>query len=91
MVAGKSILVTGAGGSIGSELCRQLARFSPVQLVLYEQSEFALYTLEQWFSVHMPEIALVPLAGDVKDAARLDEVFAAHQPQVVFHAAATAG
>jgi FlaA1/EpsC-like NDP-sugar epimerase len=88
MVAGKSILVTGAGGSIGSELCRQLARFSPVQLVLYEQSEFALYTLEQWFSVHMPEIALVPLAGDVKDAARLDEVFAAHQPQVVFHAAA---
>ncbi|MBK9784641.1 MAG: polysaccharide biosynthesis protein [Betaproteobacteria bacterium] len=88
MVAGKTILVTGAGGSIGSELCRQLARFSPVQLVLYEQSEFALYTLEQWFAVHMPEIALVALAGDVKDAARLDEVFAAHQPQVVFHAAA---
>ena len=88
MVAGKTILVTGAGGSIGSELCRQLARFSPVQLVLYEQSEFALYTLEQWFAVHMPEIALVALAGDVKDAARLDEVFAAYQPQVVFHAAA---
>jgi FlaA1/EpsC-like NDP-sugar epimerase len=88
MVAGKAILVTGAGGSIGSELCRQLARFSPVQLVLYEQSEFALYTLEQWFAVHMPEIALVALAGDVKDAARLDEVFAAYQPQVVFHAAA---
>lgn len=88
MVVGKAILVTGAGGSIGSELCRQLARFSPVQLVLYEQSEFALYTLEQWFAVHMPEIALVALAGDVKDAARLDEVFAAYQPQVVFHAAA---
>ncbi len=88
MVAGKAILVTGAGGSIGSELCRQLARFSPAQLVLYEQSEFALYTLEQWFAVHMPEIALVPLAGDVKDVARLDEVFAAYQPQVVFHAAA---
>ncbi|MFZ2974182.1 MAG: nucleoside-diphosphate sugar epimerase/dehydratase [Ferribacterium limneticum] len=88
MVADKTILVTGAGGSIGSELCRQLARFSPAQLVLYEQSEFALYTLEQWFSVHMPEISLVPLAGDVKDAARLDEVFSAYQPQVVFHAAA---
>ena len=88
MVAGKTILVTGAGGSIGSELCRQLARFSPVQLVLYEQSEFALYTLEEWFAVHMPEVALVPLAGDVKDLARLDEVFAAYQPQVVFHAAA---
>ena len=88
MVADKTILVTGAGGSIGSELCRQLARFMPAKLVLFEQSEFALYTLEQWFSVHMPEVFLVPLAGDVKDAARLDEVFSAYQPQVVFHAAA---
>ena len=88
MVAGKSILVTGAGGSIGSELCRQLARFGPAKLVLFEQSEFALYTLEQWFSVHMPDIALVSLAGDVKDMARLAEVFEAHGPQVVFHAAA---
>ena len=88
MVGGKSILVTGAGGSIGSELCRQLARFGPRKLVLFEQSEFALYTLEQWFSVHMPDIALVSLAGDVKDAARLAEVFEAHGPQVVFHAAA---
>lgn len=88
MVAGKTILVTGAGGSIGSELCRQLARFAPAQLVLYEQSEFALYTLEQWFALHMPEIALVPLAGDVKDKSRLDEVFSAYQPHVVFHAAA---
>ena len=88
MVEGKSILVTGAGGSIGSELCRQLARFGPRKLVLFEQSEFALYTLEQWFSVHMPDIALVSLAGDVKDAARLAEVFEAYGPQVVFHAAA---
>jgi FlaA1/EpsC-like NDP-sugar epimerase len=88
MVADKTILVTGAGGSIGSELCRQIARFAPARLVLFEQSEFALYTLEQWFSVHMPDIALVPLAGDVKDAARLDEVFSAYRPQVVFHAAA---
>ena len=88
MVGGKSILVTGAGGSIGSELCRQLARFGPRKLVLFEQSEFALYTLEQWFSVHMPDIELVSLAGDVKDAPRLAEIFAAHVPQVVFHAAA---
>jgi FlaA1/EpsC-like NDP-sugar epimerase len=88
MVGGKSILVTGAGGSIGSELCRQLARFGPRKLVLFEQSEFALYTLEQWFSVHIPDIELVSLAGDVKDAARLAEIFLAHVPQVVFHAAA---
>lgn len=88
MLAGKTILVTGAGGSIGSELCRQIARFMPQRLVLFEQSEFALYTVEQWFSVHSPEIELIPLAGDVKDAARLDEVFAAYRPQSVFHAAA---
>ena len=88
MVAGKTILVTGAGGSIGSELCRQLAKFLPARLVFYEQSEFALYTLEQWFSIHMPDTLVVSLAGDVKDAARLNEVFAAYLPQVVFHAAA---
>ena len=88
MIAGKTVLVTGAGGSIGSELCRQLARFGPARLILFEQSEFALYTLEQWFSVHMPDIALVSLAGDVKDMARLDEVFAAYKPNSVFHAAA---
>lgn len=88
MIAGKTVLVTGAGGSIGSELCRQVARFGPARLVLFEQSEFALYTVEQWFGVHAPEVELIPLAGDVKDAARLDEVFAAHRPQSVFHAAA---
>ncbi len=88
MLAGRTVLVTGAGGSIGSELCRQLARFAPQKLVLFEQGEFALYTLEQWFSANRPETQIVPLAGDVKDAARLDEVFAAHRPQLVFHAAA---
>lgn len=88
MLSGKNVLVTGAGGSIGSELCRQLARFGPASLILFEQSEYALYTLEQWFAVHMPEIKIVPLAGDVKDRARLDEVFLEHRPQVVFHAAA---
>lgn len=88
MVADKTILVTGAGGSIGSELCRQLARFGPAKLILFEQSEFALYTLEQWFLVHRPDIPLVSLAGDVKDAARLNEVFSLCRPQVVFHAAA---
>jgi FlaA1/EpsC-like NDP-sugar epimerase len=88
MVAGKTVLVTGAGGSIGSELCRQLARFGPARLVLFEQSEFALYTLEQWFSVHVPDLAPIALAGDVKDPERLNEVFAALRPQVVFHAAA---
>jgi len=88
MITGKTVLITGAGGSIGSELCRQLARFAPARLVLVEASEFALYNIEQWFRVHRPETLIVPLAGDVKDAARLDEIFATWKPQLVFHAAA---
>ncbi len=88
MLTGKAILVTGAGGSIGSELCRQLAKFSPARLVLLESSEFALYTIEQWFAEHRPEVPIVALAGDVRDAARLHEVFGRWQPHVVFHAAA---
>lgn len=88
MLAGRSVLVTGAGGSIGSELCRQLARFEPAKLILFEQSEFALYTLEQWFAVNRPDVPLVALAGDVKDAERVAEVFDSCRPQVVFHAAA---
>lgn len=88
MAAGKCILVTGAGGSIGGELCRQLAHFKPSKLVLLEQSEFALYALEQWFSVHMADTVLLPMAGDVKDVERLREVFDTYRPEVVFHAAA---
>lgn len=88
MLHGKRLLVTGAGGSIGSELCRQLARFNPDVLVLLDASEFALYTIEQWFKVNSPETTIVPLAGDVKDNYRLQTIFDDWQPQVVFHAAA---
>ena len=63
MIGAKTVLITGAGGSIGSELCRQLARFAPPRLVLVEASEFALYNIEQWFRVHKPETQIVPLAG----------------------------
>ncbi len=83
-LAGKTILVTGAGGSIGSELCRQIIRFAPGKLVFLEQSEFALYSIEQEF-VGSPVSCVV---GDVKDSARLEAVFAEHKPDVVFHAAA---
>lgn len=88
MITAKTVLITGAGGSIGSELCRQLARFAPARLVLLESSEFALYNIEQWFRQHRPELEIAPLAGDVKDARRLDEVFSAWKPDLVFHAAA---
>lgn len=88
MLNGRTVLVTGAGGSIGSELCHQLVRFAPSTVVLVETSEFALYVIEQWFSQHRPDVRIVALAGDVKDANRMDDVFAQYRPQVVFHAAA---
>ncbi|MBI5429532.1 MAG: polysaccharide biosynthesis protein [Nitrosomonadales bacterium] len=82
------VLVTGAGGSIGSELCRQIARFSPPKLVLFEASEFALYTIELELERTFPALNRVCLVGDVRDAARVDEVMRQHQPGVLFHAAA---
>ncbi len=84
----RSVMVTGAGGSIGSELCRQIARFSPARLVLFELSEFALYTVEQELQQTYPSLNLVCLVGDVRDAARVDEVMKRHRPAVLFHAAA---
>ncbi|PAS98625.1 MAG: polysaccharide biosynthesis protein [Candidatus Dactylopiibacterium carminicum] len=88
LLSGKIVLVTGAGGSIGAELCRQIAHFAPARVLLYELNEYALYSIEQWFAHHHPEIEVRPLAGDVKDAVRLQEVFSVWRPQVVFHAAA---
>jgi FlaA1/EpsC-like NDP-sugar epimerase len=88
MLSGKTVLVTGAGGSIGAELCRQIARFSPRLLVLFEMSEFALYDIEQKLSRKFPQQKLACIIGDVRDARRLAEVFAGHRPEVVFHAAA---
>ncbi len=81
-------MVTGAGGSIGSELCRQIARFNPSRLVLFEQCEFALYTIEQELKQVFPALDFVCLIGDVCDAARVDEVMQQQQPRVLFHAAA---
>ena len=88
IVAGKTVLVTGAGGSIGSELCRQLARFRPACLVLYELSEFALYRIEQSLGDLHPELPLVRLVGDVKHFEHMAMTFERYRPQLVFHAAA---
>ena len=84
----KVVLITGAGGSIGSELCRQVARYGPRQIVLYELSEYALYRIEQELSESFPHIPLVRLIGDVKDLEHLRHVFGKYKPQIVFHAAA---
>ena len=82
------IMVTGAGGSIGSELCRQIARFQPRALVLLELNEFALYNIEQEFRQKFASIPLICLIGDVKDRARVAHVMHEHRPSAVFHAAA---
>ncbi|MFN0038629.1 MAG: polysaccharide biosynthesis protein [Burkholderiales bacterium] len=88
LLGGQVVLVSGAGGSIGSELCRQLARFSPSELVLLDASEFALYQVEQEFLERYPQIPIVCIIGDVKDPIRVDAVVARHRPRIVFHAAA---
>lgn len=87
-LSNKIVLVTGAGGSIGSELCRQIARFSPKRLVLFESSEFALYNIEQELNLNFPQLDVLYLAGDVRDDVRLQQVFGEFKPTVVFHAAA---
>jgi FlaA1/EpsC-like NDP-sugar epimerase len=82
------VMVTGAGGSIGSELCRQVARFHPRRLLLLDQSEVQLFQIEQEL-VHLGQEAVVtPLIADILDEARLNAIFACHKPAVVFHAAA---
>ncbi|MHB1145463.1 MAG: polysaccharide biosynthesis protein [Thiobacillus sp.] len=88
LLTGQVVMVTGAGGSIGSELCRQIARFEPVKLVLFEQSELALYAMEQELPQRFPNLAIVPVIGDVKNAAWVNQVMAGQRPAVVFHAAA---
>jgi FlaA1/EpsC-like NDP-sugar epimerase len=87
-LTGKTVLVTGAGGSIGSELCRQIARYRPSLLVLFDVSEFALYTLLEEFVSRMPDVPVVARVGDVKSVGRLDTVLGELRPDLIFHAAA---
>lgn len=88
LIEGNSVLVSGAGGSIGSELCRQIVKFNPHTLICLDISEFSLYQLEQEFSASSLNVRLVYLTCDVKNKTRLTNFLAQYQPAVVFHAAA---
>jgi FlaA1/EpsC-like NDP-sugar epimerase len=85
---GRRALVTGAGGSIGSEMCRQIAKFSPRRLILVEQAENGLFEIEREIRKLFPELDVVPYVADVIDRTRLGTIFSAEKPSVVFHAAA---
>ncbi|HVO96441.1 MAG TPA: nucleoside-diphosphate sugar epimerase/dehydratase [Bryobacteraceae bacterium] len=87
-LAGRVVLVTGAGGSIGSELCRQIGRFSPRALVGLDSAETALYQIEQELKERFPELAFYPEIGSIQNRHRLDELFRDHRPAAVYHAAA---
>lgn len=88
IISGRSVMVTGAGGSIGSELCRQIAHFKVGKLILIERSEAQLFPIEQELLETCRGVQIVPLVADVTDRARMKEIFSTHSPQIVFHAAA---
>lgn len=84
----RTVMVTGAGGSIGAELARQVARFQPERLLLIERAEFALFNIERELRELWPQLRVVPLVVDVGDEAGMRQIFAAYRPEVVVHAAA---
>ncbi len=87
-LSGKVIMVTGGGGSIGTELCRQVAGFAPDTLVIFERSEFNLYRIRNELEIHYPQLNLVALLGDVCDRQQVEGVLDRYEPDIVFHAAA---
>ena len=84
----KQVLVTGAGGSIGSELCRQICRFNPKAIVLFDQAESPLYYIDLELRRNFSYIQIIPVLGDIRNRSRLFHSFDKHKPQIVFHAAA---
>lgn len=88
LLQGQVVLVTGAGGSIGSELCWQILKFNPARLITFELSEYALYQLTEKLQEAYPTLSVVPIIGDAKDALVLEQTFARYTPHIVFHAAA---
>ena len=88
LLEGKRVLVTGAGGSIGSEICRQIIRYQPASLILFERYENGLYALDLELRMQVPKVRIVPVVGDITVRDRVIEVFRQMDPEIVFHAAA---
>ena len=88
LVRGRRVLVTGAGGTIGSELARQIAALGPARLVLVDNGEFALYSIAMELRERLPGLVLSPALSDVRERAQVDEVVGGEKPEIVFHAAA---
>jgi FlaA1/EpsC-like NDP-sugar epimerase len=87
-ITGKRILVTGAGGSIGGELCRQIATYAPESLTMFDISEYALYRIDHELAETAPGVILNSVIGDVRNHALINNIFATYKPHIVFHAAA---
>ncbi len=87
-VSGKVVMVTGGGGSIGSELCRQIAKYHPKQLIIYDIYENNAYDIQQELTRSLPDLNLVTLIGSVRNTARLDDIFSKYHPELIYHAAA---
>ncbi|KKP32366.1 MAG: hypothetical protein A2561_02470 [Candidatus Staskawiczbacteria bacterium RIFOXYD1_FULL_32_13] len=87
-VKGKVVLITGAAGSIGSELARQVIKFKPKQLLLLDQDETGIFNISKEILENLGEIKLIPLIADITDRLRIDEIFSKYQPKIIFHAAA---
>ena len=87
-ICGRTVMVTGAGGSIGGELCRQVVALEPAVLLLFDSSEFGLYEIHRELDVRSDRVCLVPLLGSVCDESRLQDIIAAWAPDIIYHAAA---
>lgn len=87
-ITGKKVFVTGAGGSIGSELCRQIAFFQPAELIMLDIYENNLYELQLELGERYPGLGIMALVGSIRDKGRMEEIFSQQKPQIVFHAAA---